>query len=124
MPNIQKFKKGTGLIEAMLAILILAILVVGGSLHFAYGRGQIELRKHYRVAVHLASQKLEELKAGSYDDIAEGETKESLSLEDLSFSRIIETQDLGLYKQVQVTVYWERMGKGHDVSLVTNISPK
>ena len=124
MSNVLKSKKGTSLIEVMVAILILVIVIMGSSLLFVYARSQIHLRKHYRVAVQLTAQKLEELKAGSYNDIVGSEMQESIPLEDLSYSRSLETEDIGSYKKVKVTTYWEQMGKEHNVSLVTFIAPK
>lgn len=124
MPKILKFKKGTGLIEVMVAILILAIVIIGGSFFFVYGRRSIDLRKNYRIAVHLAAQKLEELKAGNYNDIEEGETAENISLADLYYIRSVEKEaQAGGYKKVRVTVHWGPQGNEHDVSLATFISP-
>ena len=66
----------------------------------------------------------EELKAGSYDAITIDEAKDSLSLEDTSYSRSVVTEDLGLYKQVRVTVNWGPVGRERNISLVTLIAPK
>ncbi len=124
MLTIGKSKKGTTLVEVIVAILIFTIVIIGGSFLFASGRSQINLRERYRVAVQLAAGKLEELKAGNYHDIQQGQTQESLSLEDVSYSRTIDTEDVGLYKKVEVTVHWGQTGNGHNVSLVTFIAPK
>ena len=124
MTAITKSKKGTSLVEVMVAVLIFTIVIAGGSFLFVTGRSQISLRGHYRVALQLAAQKLEELKADNYDDIEEGETEESFSLEDLSYSRTTETEDVGLYKKVDVGVDWQQLGKQHSVSLTTFIAPK
>ncbi len=124
MPNILKSKKGTSLIEVMVAMLILAIVLLGGGFGYVYGRSQIHLRKHYRAAGQLAAQELEELKADNYYDIEAGVTEESLSLEDSSYSRTIHTEDVGLYKKVTVTVHWQQRGNEHNVSLVTFIAPE
>jgi len=74
MVTIGKSKKGVALVEVIVAILIFAIVIIGGSFLFASGRNQINLRERYRVAVQLAAGKLEELKAGNYYDIEEGQT--------------------------------------------------
>jgi len=124
MVTVGKSKKGTSFIEVLVAILIFSIVITGGSILFVSGRNQINLRERYRVGVQLASQKLEQLKAGNYEDIAVGETEEGLSLEGLSFSRSTVAEDLGSYKKVTVTVDWPHMGKDHNVSLVTLIAPK
>jgi len=125
MPNVLKSKKGTSLVEVMVAVFISAIVMLGGSFFYVASTSQIHLRKQYRAACRLAGQKLEELKAGNYDAITIGEEKDSLSLEESSsYSRSVVTEDLGLYKQVRVTVNWGPAGKENNVSLVTLIAPK
>ncbi len=122
--TIQKSKKGTSLVEVMVAVLISIIVILGGSFFYAASTNQINLREQYRAASRLAGQKLEELKAGSYDDATIGEVKDSLSLEGLLYSRSTVTEDLGLYKKVVVTVNWGTVGKEKNVNLVTLIAPK
>ena len=124
MSIVQKSKKGTSLVEVMVAVLISTIVMLGGSFFYVASTNQINLREQYRAASRLASQKLEELKAGSYSDIATSETKESLFLEDSPYSRTIVIEDLGLYKKVVVTVNWGPVGKEKNVNLVTLIAPK
>jgi prepilin-type N-terminal cleavage/methylation domain-containing protein len=61
MPFLRKSKKGVSLIEVIIAVLITAIVMLGGSMFFASSTGQINLREQYRSASRLASQKLEEV---------------------------------------------------------------
>jgi len=124
MSIIRKSKKGTSLVEVMAAVLILTIVILGGSFFYVASTNQINLREQYRAASQLASQKLEELKAGSYYAIETGEANDSVSLEDSSYSRNTITEDLGLYKKVTVTVNWGAGVKQRNVSLVTLIAPK
>lgn len=119
----RKSREGTSLIEVVVALLVFSIVVMGGSFLFVSGRNQITLRERYRVAVGLASQKLEELKGGSYYSIQIGETEEGLSSGGLSFTRRTVAEDLGLNKKITVSVNWPQMGKTHDVSLVTLVAP-
>lgn len=121
---VRKSKKGTSLVEVMTAALILAIVVLGGSFFYVASTNQINLREQYRAASRLAGQKLEELKAGSYDDAAIGEVEDSLTLENSTYSRSAVTEDLGSYKKVVVTVNWGPAGMERNVSLVTLIAPK
>jgi type II secretory pathway pseudopilin PulG len=112
------------LIEVMTAILIVTIVIVGGSFLFVTGRSQVNLQKHYRAATQLAAQKLEELKAGNYGSIVVGTTTDSpIALEDLSYNRSVNTVNAGSYKEVTVTVSWQRGNNTHNVSLVTFIAP-
>lgn len=124
MPFIRKSKKGVSLVEVMIAVLISAIVMLGGSLFFVSSTGQISLREQYRAASRLASQKLEELKAVDYDTVADGEVKDSVTLKSSSYSRSVVTKDLGSYKEVTVTVNWGPAGQVHTTSLVTFIAPK
>ena len=124
MPFIRKSKKGVSLIEVMIAVLITAIVMLGGSMFFTSSTGQISLREQYRAASRLASQKLEELKAVDYDTVAEGEVKDSVTLESSSYNRGVVTKDLGSYKEVTVTVTWGPAGQQKNINLVTLIAPK
>ena len=112
------------LIEVMVAVLILTIVIIGSSFLFVTGRSQISRWERCRIATQLAAQKLEELKADDYYSIVVGDTEESLSLENVSYSRSIHTEDAGSYKEVTVTVSWGPIGSEHNVSLVTFIAPK
>jgi len=112
------------LIEVMTAILIVTIVIAGGSFLFVTGRNQVNLQKHYRAATQLAAQKLEELKAGNYGDIVVGDTQDPpISLEDLSYTRSTHTVNAGSYKEVTVTVSWLQGNNSRNVSLVTFIAP-
>jgi prepilin-type N-terminal cleavage/methylation domain-containing protein len=112
------------LIEVMTAILIVTIVIAGGSFLFVTGRNQVNLQKHYRVATQLAAQKLEELKAGSYGSIVAGTTTDSpIDLDDLSYNRSVNTVNAGSYKEVTVTVSWLQGNNSRNVSLVTFIAP-
>jgi len=124
MSIVQKSKKGTSLVEVMIAVLISTIVILGGSFFYVASTNQINLREQHRAASRLAGQKLEELKAGDFDAIETGEVTDSLSLDDLSYSRSTVAEDLGSYKQVTVTVQWGPVGKEKNVSLVTLIAPK
>lgn len=124
MTIVRKSKKGTSLVEVMVAALILAIVILGGSYFYVGSTNQINLREQYRAASRLAGQKLEELKAGDYDAVIIGEVEDSLTLENSTYSRSVVTEDLGLYKKVVVTVNWGPVGMERNVSLVTLIAPK
>ncbi len=120
----RKSKKGTSLVEVMTAVLISTIVILGGSFFFVASTNQINLREQYRAASRLAGQKLEELKASNYIDVTIGETNDSLTLENSTYSRSVVTEDLGLYKKVVVTVNWGPVGMKRNISLVTLIAPK
>ena len=105
-PCVRKSKKGVSLVEVMVAVLISAIVMLGGSLFFVSSTDQINLREQYRAASRLASQRLEELKAVDYDTVIEGEVKDSVTLKSSSYNRTVATKDLGSLKEVTVTVNW------------------
>jgi len=61
---------GFSLIEVLIALVILVMVILGGGLYFFYGRLGINREGYRRVALELASQRLEELKAAKWNDIA------------------------------------------------------
>jgi prepilin-type N-terminal cleavage/methylation domain-containing protein len=124
MPFIRKSKKGVSLVEIMIAVIISTIVMLGGSFFFVSSTNQINLRRQYRVASQLASQKIEELKAVDYDTVAIGVVEDSVTLKNSSYSRSVLVQDLGSYKEITVNINWGPAGQMHDVSLVTLIAPK
>ena len=123
MPRISNHPKGSSLIEVMVAVVICLIVIMGGFSLFVYGRKQIDIQGNGRVAVHLAAQKLEELKAGPYNNVTEGQTTERISLERAYYDRTVQTEDLGQYKQITVSVNWLRSNQNHDISLTTLVAP-
>jgi len=123
-PFVRKSKKGVSIIEVMIAVLISSIVMLGGSLFFVSSTNQINLREQYRAASRLASQRLEECKAVDYDTVVEGTVNDSVTLESSSYSRSVVTNNLGLYKEITVTVNWGPIGQLHTTSLVTLIAPK
>jgi Tfp pilus assembly protein PilV len=124
MSIVRKSKKGTSLVEVMMAVLISTIVILGGSFFLVASTNQINLREQYRAASRLAGQKLEELKARNYDAVTIGEVKDSLTLENSTYSQSVVTEDLGSYKKIVVTVNWGPVGMERNISLVTLIAPK
>jgi prepilin-type N-terminal cleavage/methylation domain-containing protein len=112
------------LIEVMTAILVVTIVIAGGSFLFLAGRNQVNLQKHYRAATQLAAQKLEELKAGSYDSIVDGNSN-SISLEGVSYTpqSTVVVNTSPSYKKVTVTVSWLQGNSSRDVNMITCIAP-
>jgi type II secretory pathway pseudopilin PulG len=108
----------------MVAVLIVAIVVIGGSLLFVMGKGQISQQKRFRAATQLAAQKIEELKAGNYNNIQDDSN--SVTLEGVIYTRIVDQEPdaNGLYKRVTVTVGWNQGAISHDISMVTCIAPE
>jgi len=62
-------KSGITLIEVMIALIIIAIVILGGGMFFVYGRVQIVREAHRRAATLVASGRLERLKAADYSEI-------------------------------------------------------
>ncbi|MCJ7654544.1 MAG: type II secretion system GspH family protein [Dehalococcoidia bacterium] len=111
------------LIEVMAAVLIVTIVIAGGSFLFVTGRGQINLQKHYRVATLLAAQKLEELKAGPYGNIVCDSNSDSLEGVSYTTQSTVVVNTSPSYKEVTVTVGWLQGNNSRNVSMVTCIAP-
>jgi prepilin-type N-terminal cleavage/methylation domain-containing protein len=65
-----KSEEGFSLIELMVALIIIALVIAGGGMFFFHGRVNVIREAHRRAAVLVGSQRLEELKAATWDDIA------------------------------------------------------
>ena len=113
----HRANKGMTLVEVLLAILICAIVIIGGSLLFIRGKSMINLQEQYRAALQITAQKLEEVKTLNYLDIPVGETQENYSFDDDTYTRKMVVEDMGIYKKIKVTVFWTQMGSEREVSL-------
>ena len=126
----MRFQKGFTLIEVMLSILILAIVMIGGAAFFTYGSSQLRLSKHSRLALELAGEKIEKLRAVGFSGLA-NETENGLPLGNFSAARRItvvgidEDRDAIVdYKKVTVTVAWQEGSTPESVTLVTLITSR
>jgi len=63
-------KRGATLVELMIALLIIALVILGGGMFFFHGRVNIMREAHRRAALLVVSQRLEELKAANWGGIA------------------------------------------------------
>lgn len=120
----RRFATATTMVEVALAIVIVAIVIVGCSILFAATRGQIRRQKTFRAATQLAAQKLEILKAKPYSDSAlnEGDYSDSNSIDGVSCTRYTHIEDSNSYKTVRVSVCWGASNEPN-VTLVTIIAP-
>jgi len=126
----MRFQKGFTLIEVMLSILILAIVMIGGAAFFTYGSSQLRMSKHSRLALELAGEQIENLRAVGFSGLAD-ETENGLPLGDFTATR--QTNVVGIdengdgivdYKKVTVTVAWMEGSTPEAVNLVTLITSR
>jgi Tfp pilus assembly protein PilV len=124
-------RRGSTMVEVMIAAIILVIALIGTSALFVSGRRHIINQQFYRAAAHLASQKLEELKAKGYASIAEEDVEENLSFNGVAFQRRTVTQLTAApsadtpkpCKKATVTISWSLVNDRHQATLVTYIGP-
>jgi Tfp pilus assembly protein PilV len=123
---------GTSLVEAMLAILILIIAVMGVSSTYVSGRRELANQRQYQGAAQLASRSIEELKAAGYDSIDEGEEEAEFTINGLTYVRGIQTELTAApsievpkpCKKATITITWSLTGEDrHRARLVTYIGP-
>ena len=141
-------KTGVTLIEVMIALIIIALVILGGGMFFFYGRVIIVREAHRRAAVLVASQRLEELKAADYKDIASDPASgdayyityvtdswflftskeiETVSVDNLPDAEMVteaqwKPDGIHNYLEVKVTVNWED-SRNNSVSATTLIAP-
>ena len=120
------------MIEVMISILILTISLLGISSAYVAGRRQIIKQGYYQQAVHLATQKIEELKAAGYSGIAAGELQEELDISGIACTRYSKVELTATpsplvpkpCKLVTVTMQWTGDAEDdHQIKLVTYIGP-
>ena len=125
-------RTGLTLIEVMLSILIMTIALLGISSTYVSGRKQLIKQQQYQAAVHLASQKVEEIKAAGYTGVDIGEQEDQPSLYGLSFLRqtTVEltaqpTAQIPLpCKKITVSTQWTGTADDqHEVKLITYVGP-
>jgi Tfp pilus assembly protein PilV len=123
MRKAKRYARGLTLTETAISILILSVVILGASFFFVYGTNQIHLRNNYRIATMLASEKIEQLKAGNYSDINEGTNVENVTQDDIIYTRTANVISYSDYKSVEVKTTWNRMNKQCEVTLNTLIAP-
>ena len=120
---------GFTLVEALLAIAILVIGVLGVIQLFPAGLNSTKMSKEETIATHLTQAKLEEYQAASYDSVAsENRARVSSDPNDQNYKyerQSIVTyingdltqseSDIGL-KKVIVSVFWQESGTEKNVS--------
>lgn len=131
-------RSGVTLVEVVLSVVIMIISLLGISTAYVSARGQITKQRYYQAAVHLASQKIEEIRAAGYssieleEDEESRETNEELALSGLTFLRntLIEptAEPTGEVPnpciKATVSVQWTgAAGDQHEVELLTYIGP-
>jgi len=121
----RKVRKGTSIVEVMVAMVFLLLSVIGGGSMFASGLGQIHGSGDAQIAVRLAAQKIEQIKSGDYAAIVQPNEPETINMEGLSYTRRTIVSNNNLYKEVMVVVSWSKTaGHQHSVSLTTYVAPK
>ena len=111
---------------------LLAVIALGTTQLFVFGRSQINYQGHKRAALELAQQRLEELFASNYDSVV-AKTENNLQLDNLLCTRSTTVEAVddsadGLdgnedYRIVTATVSWNERGKTNTVALQTLIAP-
>ena len=116
--------RGMTLIEVIIASLAFAIAALGSATMFSYARGQVHRQQRRREAVQLAVQALEQLKAGDYLSIQDGQVQQTVVLQGVSFTRTTTAADTGTFKTLQVAIGWDQGGRRENIVLETILSPQ
>ena len=120
--------EGMTLIEVLMAALILAVVVFGAVAFMMSGRSTVERAGKERMAVEIASERLERARAGGYDAIAAGE--DEIVVDGTTYTWTLAVSEVradpadpgSLCKHVEVTVDWPT-SQGRAVVLRTAVSP-
>ena len=116
------------LLEGLLAIVLLALILIGAAPFFYCGRALVHRARATRAAVELAADRIEELMDVGFDEIVSG-SEEGVELHGFTYDVTTAVQtvqsDPGTgyaYKQVVVLIEWTVGAKEDDLTVVTYIS--
>lgn len=115
------------LVEGLVAIIVLAIVLVGAAPFFYAGHSLIHRSRLKREAVEIAAGHLEELTAHGFEGIAGDETEVTLG-DGITATMTTEVEDTLIdgdgngYRQVAVSIEWTFNNKPNDVSMVTYVT--
>ena len=114
--------------EVMVALVVLAVVVIGAAAFFSVGRGAIEESAQRRTAAQIAHQQLELARGGGYEALAGDEGTAMVDGVEYSWTLAI---TVGLadpgdtdssYKQMGIVVDWPR-SRGIPVVVETAMAP-
>jgi len=123
-PRVQ----GITLVEVMVALIVLAVVVIGAAAFFAAGRGTIEESAQRRTAAQVGQQQLEIARAGGYEALADAEGTATVDGVEYSWTLTVTgaLADPGDaesgYKQMCMVVDWPR-SRGSPVTIETAMAP-
>ena len=127
--------RGYSLLEALVSLLILAIVIVSGSAFFTYAREIQALAAHKRMARELINSKLEALKNAAYADLPDPSVPDitNVTVGHLPGQQTTTVTDLtgafGTpegYKSVTTKIAWNQPmqgGKNLEMDFTTIIAP-
>ena len=119
-------RAGFTLLEALLAILILSLILIGAAPAMAHAVGVTERAATKRRAVEIASEYAEEYLHRGYDQMTD--QTESVDLGDATGTATVDVQNVASsasgvgYNQVTVTVDWNTQDYDDSVTLTTYVS--
>jgi len=122
---------GFSLIEAMIAIILLTLILVGGMAYFFYANDSLKVANYRRIAAEIAQSSMEQIKSANYTTL-QSSFDSNVTIGTLtgnrtiSVSNQIQDADGSVYKQVTVNLTWDQPNKSvpGQVVLDTYIAPK
>lgn len=125
----QRRQAGASLVEVMVALVILGMALLGTGGFFVYAFGQMAELKIRRVALEMASAELDRMLAADYSDVVSG-TQTNIAL--AGYTATVDTaateksagSPTHYYKEVVVTVSWQKQGRPFSVVLSTFVGKK
>jgi type II secretory pathway pseudopilin PulG len=110
----------------MVAIVLIGIVAVGSAVFFVHSLDMVEVTRSRRLALELASSRLDDLRAGHYEDVvadADGEAVRVGPHSGTLRTTVTEPDSRdGLYREVVVTVSWTKGARAYRVSTATLIA--
>lgn len=117
--NILRNNSGLTLVGVIVAMTIFTVVMVVGFSFFVIGNENIIKAERKKIALHLASARLEILKATPFDLILDN-TETSITIGSGDYETETIVTDITSYKEIQLTVTWNN----GEVELFTIIADK
>ena len=114
-------KKGFTLLEALLAIVLMAVGLVSVLQVISTGLFAGTVNENEIIAANLGQEKIEELENASYTDIVDEDKDTVPGFSSFSREVIVSVLQAGL-KEVTVKVYWTAKSDEMDVTIITYAS--
>ena len=125
-PVVRYRRSGFSMVEVMVSMVLIGVVSLGSAGFYTYALDAVVNSRVKRLAFDRASSRLDELRSGGYEDVVSNLTGDDLRLGEYP-AKLITTVTVPVgrdakYREVAVTVRWQRGPRTHEVSVVSLVA--